>query len=89
MKPKVLNKYHGGMKPGVVYIGRGSIYGNPFIIGKDGDRDDVINKYEEYLMRNTELLAKVKANLRGKDLVCFCAPKRCHGDVLLKIANEE
>ena len=49
----------------------------------------MINKYEEYLMRNTELLAKVKANLRGKDLVCFCAPKRCHGDVLLKIANEE
>lgn len=32
-------------------------------------------------------LDEIKRELRGKDLVCWCAPNACHGDVLLKIAN--
>ena len=86
---KVHNKYHKSAGSDAVYIGRGSAYGNPFVIGKDGDRDDVCDKFESMLMSNVQLLTKVKQELRGKDLVCFCKPKRCHGDTLLKIANEE
>jgi len=86
--PKVHNKYHQTAGPDAVYIGRGSPYGNPFVIGKDGDRDEVCNKYEQYLLNNPQLLQAVKTNLRGCDLVCFCAPKRCHGDTLMRLANE-
>lgn len=84
--PKVLNKYHVGFPKGSVYIGRGSKWGNPFIIGKDGSRDDVIEKYKIYLLESN-LIGSIH-ELRGKDLVCFCAPKPCHGDILLKLANE-
>ena len=83
---KVYNKYS-AVPAGSVYIGRGSAFGNPFVIGKDGDRDTVCDKYEEMLMGNASLVAKVKSELRGKNLVCFCAPKRCHGDLLLELAN--
>ena len=38
-----------------VYIGRGSMWGNPFRIGPDGTRIEVIKKYEKYLSINTEL----------------------------------
>lgn len=86
--PKVHNKYHQTAGPDAVYIGRGSPYGNPFVIGKDGDRDEVCDKYEAMLLASPQLLATVRNNLKGKDLVCFCAPKRCHGDTLLRIANE-
>ena len=86
--PKVHNKYHSTAGPDAVYIGRGSPYGNPFVIGKDGDRNEVCDKYERYLLNNPQLLKAVKANLRGRDVVCFCAPKRCHGDTLVRIANE-
>ena len=48
METKVVNKYKESYD---VYIGRGSIWGNPFIIGKDGDRDEVIKKYEDYIKK--------------------------------------
>ena len=86
--PKVHNKYHRTAGPAAVYIGRGSPYGNPYVIGNDGDRDAVCDKFEAMLLDNPQLLARVKTELKGKDLVCFCAPKRCHGDTLLRIANE-
>lgn len=56
---KVLNKYHAGIPKGAVYIGRGSPWGNPFIIGKDGTRDEVIAKYEAYLDSNPKLLSRI------------------------------
>jgi hypothetical protein len=71
-----------------VYIGRPSKWGNPFVIGTDGTRGDVVRKFEEYLIGNPKLLEAAKLELRGKDLVCFCAPLACHGDVLSRIANE-
>jgi len=85
--PKVHNKYHGTAPNDAVYIGRGSPYGNPFVIGKDGDRNEVCDKYEKYLMESPDLLEQVRKELKGKDLVCFCNPKRCHGDTLLAVAN--
>lgn len=86
--PKVHNKYHQTAGPDAIYIGRGSLYGNPFVIGKDGNRDEVCDKYEQYLLNNPQLLQAVKTNLKGRDVVCFCAPKRCHGDTLVRLANE-
>ena len=84
--PRVLNKRHHGIPDGAVYIGRPSEWGNPFVIGADGSRDEVIAKYEQWLRGNPHLMAAL-AELRGKDLVCWCAPASCHGDVLLALAN--
>lgn len=72
-----------------VYIGRPSKFGNPFSIGKDGTRDEVIDKYAEWINTQPELLKAIRKELKGKDLLCWCKPKACHGDVILRIANEE
>lgn len=69
-----------------VYIGRPSKWGNPFVIGRDGTRDEVIEKYAEWIKTQPQLLADLP-ELRGKVLGCFCAPNRCHGDVLVEMAN--
>lgn len=73
--------------PGTVYIGRPSKWGNPFVIGRDGDRAQVVAKYREYLLANHNALVSVRAELRGCTLGCYCAPLACHGDVLAEIAN--
>lgn len=74
-----------------VYIGRGSEWGNPYIIGEDGTRAEVIEKYNQMIIQrmnsNPYFRDSLKEQLKGKDLLCFCAPKRCHGEILLKIAN--
>lgn len=72
-----------------VYIGRPSKWGNPFTIGKDGDRADVIEKYRKWLMARPNLIEEAKSELKGMTLGCFCAPKACHGDILAEIANGE
>ena len=64
-----------------VYIGRPSKWGNPFTIGRDGDRAEVIRKYREWILTQPELL-KALPELKGKTLGCWCAPHACHGDVL-------
>ena len=83
---KVLNKHHAGIPAGAIYIGRGSQWGNPFRIGRDGDRATVIAKYKRWLADEHHLLRALD-ELRGHDLVCFCAPHPCHGDLLLRLAN--
>jgi hypothetical protein len=76
-----------------VYIGRGSIYGNPYTHIKNKetkaefivkDRKTAIEKYKEYLLNNKELLEKTK-ELKGKTLGCWCKPKSCHGDVIIEL----
>lgn len=84
--PRVLSKRL-GERDGV-YIGRPGKWGNPFIEGRDGTRDEVVEKYREYLEGNSKLMGSLE-ELRGKNLVCWCAPARCHGDVLLALANRE
>jgi hypothetical protein len=69
-----------------VYIGRPSQWGNPFAIGPDGTRADVIAKYEAWLREQPGLMASV-GELRGKVLGCWCAPQACHGDVLVRLAE--
>jgi len=70
-----------------VYIGRPSKWGNPFTIGRDGDRGDVIERYERWLRSQPELLAALP-ELAGKTLGCWCAPRACHGDVLARLARD-
>ena len=96
--PKVLNihteKIRANAIPkGAVYIGRAarggwpkSKWANLFVIGKDGPREEVIAKYEHYVC-DGPLLGQI-GELRGRDLVCWCAPEPCHGDVLLRLANQ-
>jgi hypothetical protein len=83
---RVLNKRKSGIPAGAIYIGRGSKWGNPFRIGPDGDRATVIAKYERWL-RDQRHLLRALDDLRGLQLVCFCAPLACHGDLLLRLAN--
>lgn len=68
-----------------VYIGRPSRWGNPFKIGIDGTRMEVIRKYKEWLLNNEELMNDIMKKLDGKILGCHCKPKRCHGDVLVEV----
>ena len=77
-----------------IYIGRSSPLGNPYIIGKDGDRDTVIAKYRDYLVQqiskgnkeiiNSLRLIKQDPNAR---LGCYCKPLACHGDVILSLLD--
>jgi hypothetical protein len=83
-----------GKAPGAIYIGRGSKLGNPFKIGIDGDRADVIEKFRQALWKDfgikgelyDEIIKLAKLAQSGKDLKlsCFCAPLACHGDVIKK-----
>lgn len=86
--PKVLNKHKDTIPQNSIYIGRPSPWGNPFVIGKDGDRATVVQKYKDWVITHPELLQAIKEQLKGKDLVCYCAPLPCHGDVLIEIANQ-
>jgi hypothetical protein len=70
-----------------VYIGRPSKWGNPFTIGKHGNREEVIQKYEEWLLQNKGLMNNLN-ELKDKTLGCWCAPQACHGDVLVRLAND-
>ena len=83
MPPKVHNKHARTAPPGAVCVGRGSQWGNPFKIGRDGDRSAVIRKFEETTLPTRDLRL-----LRGKHLICFCVPLACHADILLREANK-
>ena len=71
-----------------VDITRDSIWGNPYKIGKDGTREEVIEKYKIYLLTKPYLMSIIH-ELKGKVLVCSCKPKPCHGDVLIEILEED
>lgn len=70
-----------------VYIGRPSKWGNPFVLGRDGDRKAVVNKFRIYLETRPDLLADLH-ELQGKKLGCYCFPLDCHGDVLAELADD-
>lgn len=84
--PIVLNK-HDNPANGV-YVGRPSKFGNPFEIGKDGTRAEVIEKYERWIMTQPDLMEAARTELAGKNLICWCAPKACHASILIRIAND-
>lgn len=69
-----------------VRIDRKTKWGNPYHIGKDGTRDEVIKKYECWIVDQPHLMNDIK-ELKGKRLGCWCKPSKCHGDILAKLAN--
>ena len=83
----VVNKYTHSRTSDDVYIGRGSKWGNPFVIGRDGTREDVVRRYAEWIVGRDDLL-RCLDEIRGKKLVCYCAPKMCHGDVLRVLCDD-
>lgn len=85
---KVLNTRKVGKRSSAkqIYIGRPSKWGNPFVIGRDGSRAEVIAKYGAWIVTQTRLMDALD-ELRGRDVVCWCAPLACHGDVLVELAN--
>lgn len=78
---------HCKKEPYDIYCGRPSKWGNPFEVGKDGTREEVIEKYRDWIMNNDYLLYDIM-ELDGKVLGCWCKPKACHCDVLVEIIEE-
>jgi len=62
-----------------VYVGRGSPWGNPFIMGTHGSRADVLSKFKCEVLPNLDL-----EELVGRDLSCWCWPKPCHADLIIE-----
>jgi hypothetical protein len=88
---KVSNKDNGDSYD--VYIGRGTLWGNPYQMGKEGTRDEVIAKFAyDFEKRFLKLPEKFDENiekLRGKTLGCHCKPAACHGDVIANYLNSQ
>ena len=94
-EPLVLNKRFDIIPAGAIYIGRPSVWGNPFshlpntlAKYKVNTRDEAVDSYEKMVLNDPALIEKIKAELKGKHLVCWCNPNRCHGHILKRIANE-
>lgn len=94
---KVYNKRHYDVPSAAVYVGRPTKWGNPFTHLEKGTlaehkvatREESVSRFEQYLLERPELLAAAKRELKGKSLVCWCAPKSCHADILMKHANQD
>jgi hypothetical protein len=70
------------------YIGRPSPLGNPFRMGHHGNRDQVIRMFESYARKHPEIIAEIRKLPQDAVLGCFCYPKACHGDAIIKLWNE-
>lgn len=73
-------------EPYDVFIGRPSKWGNPYRMGPDGTREQVVGRFRQWLIRKPTLLRDLES-LRGQVLGCRCAPELCHGDVLAELAD--
>lgn len=65
-------------------IDRNSIWGNPFVLDEDGDRETVIANYADYLTKKPSLRKLTHQSLRGRIMGCWCYPEPCHGHILMK-----
>lgn len=84
---RVWNKRDRNVPSNAVYVGRPTKFGNPFQITAHQSRETVIALYTSYIEGYPELMEAARRELRGRDLVCWCAPHACHADVLARIAN--
>ncbi len=78
---------HYKREPCDIYIGRPSKWGNPFHVGPDGTRQEVIAKYRAWIAQQPKLM-KALPELEGKTLGCWCKPEACHGDVLVELVEQ-
>lgn len=70
----------------VILVARPSKWGNPFKIGRDGNREEVVRKYKEWLLNQPDLMNSLH-ELKGQTLGCYCKPKLCHADILAELAD--
>lgn len=82
---QVYNKRHGNAPADAVYVGRPTRWGNPFVVGRDGERGECAELYRNYLWTSPELLEALP-ELFDRDLICWCKPRACHADHLLEAA---
>lgn len=79
------------MPKGAVYVGRPTKWGNTRRIGKDGTAEECVAAYRRIIDGNVWTSPNnrdIKAELRGRDLCCWCPlDQPCHADFLLEIAN--
>lgn len=68
-----------------VRVDRGSLFGNPFVLGADGDRDEVCNAYEGHYLPHKPSIMNALPSLKGKVLICHCYPERCHAQSLINL----
>ena len=83
---KVYNKRNSGIPKEAIYIGRPTIWGNPF---SKGSKDKNISDFREYAENRMKRDPEWLKPLRGKSLICWCSPAGCHGDVILDLANRD
>lgn len=94
----IIEVVHCKRDPDSIYIGRGSVLGNPYPMRSEDDRDLVCDQYEEYFQqkieeRDEEFMEEIarlveSAYVNGYVRVgCFCAPRRCHGDTVARFLN--
>ena len=81
---RIYNKHHGDAPPDAIYCGRGSGYGNPFTIGTDGNREEVIAKFEVYIRAILRCDPHYLDALDEQPMICFCYPQLCHCNILDK-----
>lgn len=84
---EVINRrdYGGGMPRGCKSVDRNTPYGNPFHISAKMTRDQCIDAFEVWIKTQPDLIERARRELTGFNLACWCAPKRCHANVWLKI----
>jgi hypothetical protein len=102
--PDIFNKHHKNAPKGAIYVGRPTKWGNPFTHDPKvymayansktpmtlcNSREEAVTSYRNMVMSNKKFLDEIRAELRDKDLVCWCHPAACHAEVLMEIANED
>lgn len=90
-KITVWNRRDFGMGRTATYVGRGSVLGNPFVLRKHGNREEVIEKFRQLLWTDVQNKGALydaidsmaqRLNYEDINLVCYCAPKACHADII-------
>lgn len=84
----VYNKKVQSLTSTIKSVDRGTDWGNPFVMCNEADRDRVCNLYEQYAIWRLTVDPNWLVPLRGFNLACWCAPKRCHAETLLRLAND-
>lgn len=92
MKPRRIQRSRAKgwqMPPNTVYVGRGSRWGNPFVIKLCGSREEALKRYRRLMTAGMPWrIAEAREELRGKNLACWCRlDTPCHADILLELAN--
>ncbi len=94
--PRVLNEKTDPVAYGAALVTRETKWGNPWshltrtrAKFRVATREEAVATYERWIRANPSLMAEARRELRGRDLICGCAPLPCHADVLLRIANED